>query len=455
MTKIVVCSGEPSGDAMVRELVPALRGRFGPDLRLRVLTSSPIAEVEEHEILCDAPEPVLGDSVAGAQRWRPVLKKVWEIMAADPPDLFIAIAHHGFNFILAAELAALEGAGTRALMVAPPEVWAWDVRLWMRTLGPPLRLFAKQNQSVPWILQAMLNRGRSTLQLFDALACLFEQNLAAYRHLAQKHASDAHIVRVGHEFARYGDAALQESLREKGRAMRESLASLPEDLLIGLFPGSREAEVAHMLPIMLEGVARLRERFGERLKLVAAASDDRRAMQIRQILEERTQADSTAPPTLVTGQAEEVLSAIDFGLMCSGTVTLLAASLGRPGIVVYDRGWGLTRTLLAKLLLRRGRVSAERNADEVAFALPSAVVGERVFRELAMRQVQPENVARAMAELIEDEGAGERMRELQQRLLERLCPSPPEHGYGRATDSPMQRVAELGAWLLTGSAERA
>ena len=74
MTRIVVCSGEPSGDAMVQELLPALRALFGTGLRLGVLTSSPVDGLEEEEILCPAPEPVLGVSMDGVRRWRSVLE---------------------------------------------------------------------------------------------------------------------------------------------------------------------------------------------------------------------------------------------------------------------------------------------------------------------------------------------------------------------------------------------
>jgi lipid A disaccharide synthetase len=402
MTRIVVCSGEPSGDAMVRELVPALRERFRSGVRLSVLTSSPIEGLAEHEVFCSAPEPVLGDSVAGALRWRPVLENVWESLEADPPALFIAVAHHGFNLVLAAELKALPGAATKTLMVAPPEIWAWDVRPWLRALAPPLRWIAPSRQSVPFVLQAMLDRGRSTVQLFDGIACPLEPDVNAYRHLARECRKDTLIVKVGHTFARYADTTERKRAHDAGRALRANLAPSPDDLLVGLFPGSREAEVDRLLPVMLAALSRLRDRFGDRLKLVAAASDERRAAQTRHLLDTRSRGHSPAPPALVTGRGEEVLSAADFGLLCSGTVTLLAATLARPSIVVYDREWGLGRTLLASLLLRRGRVSSQSGAAKVPFSLPSAVLGQRVFRELWMRQCTPERIAKSLEELIDD-----------------------------------------------------
>ncbi len=454
MTRIVVCSGEPSGDAMVQELLPALRTLFGAGLRLRVLTSTPVDGLGENEVLCPAPEPVLGVSMAGARRWRSVLEDVWEILAPDPPDLFIAISHHGFNLVLAAELKALAGATTKTLMVAPPEVWAWDVKPWLRVVGLVLRWVARRRQSVPFFLGAMADRGRSTLKVFDGIACLMEPNLQAYRRLDRKHQAGRLVVKVGHPFARYADPAVQKRVRDAARALRATLVSSPEDLLVGLCPGSREAEVDHLLPIMLDAVNRLRGRFGGRLELVVAASDERRAAQIRRILDDPSRRSSDASISHVTGQAETILGAADFGLLCSGTVTLLAASLGLPSVVIYDLGRSLTRTLLTRLLLRRGRVSSERGAEVVGFALPSAVVGERVFPELSMRQCTPRAVAASVEEMIDNEGVREQVRRHQQRLLGLLEPSPPRAGYGTSADTPMQRVAQVALELVAESAGR-
>jgi lipid A disaccharide synthetase len=454
MTRVVVCSGEPSGDAMVQELVPALRAQFGAGLHLGVLTSSPIDGLDEDEVLCLAPEPMLGLSIGAANLWKPALAKMSEILAEDPPDLFIAIAHHGFNLVLAAELKAIEGAKTATLMVAPPEIWAWNVRGWLRALGPLLRWVAPRRQSLPFVVASMLDRGRSTLRVFDGIACLTEPNLKAYRRLDRKHETGRLVVKVGHVFARYGDPHVQERVRDAARALRATLVRSSDDRLLALLPGSREAEVDRLLPTMLDAVERIRARFGDRLELVAGASDGRRAAQIRRILDDHSRRSSVAPIPLVTGQAEATLGAADFGLMCSGTVTLLAACLGVPSVVIYDRGLSLPLTLLGHLVLRKGRVSSARGAELVPFALPSAVVGERIFPELSMLECKPRRVAAALEKMIDDEGAGELMRKHQQRLLGLLEPSPVSAGYGTAADTPMQRVALVGLLLVEGSAER-
>ncbi len=436
---------------MAQDLLPALRARFGAGLQLRVLTSSPIDGLEEDEILCPAPEPVLGVSGAGIGLWRQVLEEVWETLERDPPDLFVAVSHHGFNLILAAELKALAGAKTRTLMVAPPEVWAWDVRSWLRVLRPLILWAAPRRQSLPFALGTMLNRGRSTLEIFDGIACLLEPNARAYRHRLRQRGG-ALVVRVGHPFARYADPALQERTREAGRALRSSLAASPGKLLVGLFPGSREAEVNHLLPVMLEAVSRLRGTHGDHLEFFVAASGERRGAQIQSFLEKHSPDETVARIPVVEGRPEAALSAADFGLLCSGTVTLQAACLGLPSIVAYRRGWSLLKTAVGHLLVRRGRVSAKRGAESMPFALPSAVLGERVFPELAMSQCTPQRVATALEELIDSGNAKARIREHQERLLRLLQPEPPSATVGTTADTPMQRVAEIGLQLVTEAA---
>ena len=452
MTHIVIISGEPSGDAMVQELLPALRDLFDSELRLGVLTSSPVEGVAEDEILCQSSEPGLGMSMETVRQWRSVLTEVVQKLTADPPDLFLSVTHHGFNLIVAAELKALEGARTRTLMLGPPEIWAWDVRMWLRGVGAGLRWTARRRQSVPYLLGVMSHRGRSTLQVFDGLACLTEPNLQAYRALDEKLGTGRLVARVGHAFARFADPAEQERIGEAGRELRPTFVSSSDDILVGLFPGSREAEVKLLLPTMLDAAERLRGRFGDRLKFVAAASNERRAAQIRQLLDDPARGEFGASIPHVTGQAEAVFAAVDCALLCSGTVTLLAASLGVPSVVAYDFGWSAPRRFLTHIFLRKGRLSSESGAEEVGWALPSAVLGERVFPEPDMGERAAENVAASLERLIDDEGERERMRDVQRRLLELLRPEPArarirrEHRHAHAAGR-LHRPGTAGAGL--------
>lgn len=450
MKRVAVVTGEPSGDAMVQELVPALRARFGAELELKVLTSTPIEGISERELLAAGPEAVLG--LSGTHQWRGVLEDVWRSLAREPPDLFVAISHHGFNLILAAELNALTGRKTRTVMVAPPEIWAWDVRAWLRALRPLLLWAAPRFQSVPYVLGAMADRGRSTLEAFDVVACLLEPNVKAYRGRLARLGGGAEVVRVGHPFARYADPESQERARRAGRALRSDLAVEPGELLVGLFPGSRQAEVQSLLPILVEAARRVRSEFairGRKVRLFVGASGPGRAKQIETMLGELPAGRAGLKIPVVASRAEAALTAADFGLLCSGTVTLQAACLGLPSVVAYQRGWSWAKIAAGRMLLRKGRVAMERGGGDVAFALPTSVLGEPVFPELAMGRCTPDRVAAALVELIESGDAAERLASRQARLLELLQPEPPA-GAGRPEDTPMERVAAIGQDLLAG-----
>lgn len=437
----------------MQDLVPALRAKFGADLHLRVLTSTPIAGLADEEVLCRAPEAVLG--LSGALGWKPVLEEVSKLLERDPPDLFIAVSHHGFNLILAAELKANLAATTRSLMIAPPEIWAWDVRLGFRALRPFLLWAAPRLRSVPYVLGAMLDRGRSTLEIFDGIACLLEPNIMAYRQRHGELGGRTLLAKVGHPFARYAHPDAQEQARKAGRSLRANLAPPKGTLLVGLFPGSRKAEVTTLLPIMLDAVDLLHARTAARegcangLQFFIAASGDGRAAQIQSLLDQRVRPAGAPQIPVVVDQAEAALSAADFGLLCSGTVTLLAACLGLPSVVAYQRGWSLAKTAVANLVARKGRISTRHGAGKIPFALPSGVLGERIFPEVAMRQCTPDRMATALLELVDTGDARERLEKHQQRLLGLLQPEPPQHGVGSTTDTPMQRAAELGHHLVT------
>lgn len=76
------------------------------------------------------------------------------------------------------------------------------------------------------------------------------------------------------------------------------------------------------------------------------------------------------------------LAAADFGLMCSGTVTLEAALAGLPGAVYY-RGDALAH-LLQPLFVRRDRI-----------VLPNAILGQDVYPLYLGREFDPASMAAA------------------------------------------------------------
>ncbi|MEO6697570.1 MAG: lipid-A-disaccharide synthase, partial [Gammaproteobacteria bacterium] len=95
------------------------------------------------------------------------------------------------------------------------------------------------------------------------------------------------------------------------------------------------------------------------------------------------------PVTLLDGQTHEALQAADIALIASGTATLEALLFKRPMVVAYRLAWLTAR--LVKLMLR-----------VAYFSLPNLLAGRKLVQEFSQDQVTPDNLGRALLELLED-----------------------------------------------------
>jgi lipid A disaccharide synthetase len=437
----VLSTGEVSGDAMVEELVSALRSRCGDGLRLRVLTSAPIAGVSDDEVLAEAPESEQVIARGGVRVWRKALEDALEVIHREPPDLFIGVSHHAFNFVLAAEIRAARGSKTKTMMVAPPETWAWEPRWPLPTVGPLLRALAPK-RSLPFVLGAQLDRGTTTIELFDGIACLLRRGAEEYRRLASRHRLTRIVAEVGHPFRRYVDEGLRRELHDSGQAFRARLQVRPQDSLLGIFPGSRREEVETLLPTMIDAIVRLRERRTDLRLLISAASEHRRH-QIKEVIARHPERERLADATIETERADVVLTASDFGLLCSGTVTLQAACLALPSVLAFDRS--RLQTLVLPVLARRKTIVVDGVETPVPFALPSAVLGERVFPEFVFSECKARNIFEGIDRLMDEPDVNDSIGRRRERLLEQLQPRPSDRLTGT---TPMRRAAEMGLRLL-------
>ena len=170
-----------------------------------------------------------------------------------------------------------------------------------------------------------------------------------------------------------------------------------EELLIGLFPGSREREVARLFPMMIETAKRLRSwRAGLTFEVPAASG--KLALQIRQLL-----ADAGAERLIDvnTGESLSLMQRASCAVIASGTATLEAAYYGLPYCLVYRvapltyilgrmvvkiRHIGLVNILAEKEVVRefiQGNASPERVAEELRRLIESPENCARLQRELA------------------------------------------------------------------------
>ncbi len=264
------------------------------------------------------------------------------------PDVLLLIDYPGFNlrFAKAVKAACPE---VKQVYYISPQVWAWNKR-----------------------------RIPKMVELLDQMMCLFpfEEPIFANAGLKTKF--------VGHP--------LVDEL-EIGRIEVER-----EEKLVGLFPGSREREVASLFPMMVESAKRLRDWRGD-LKFEAPAASGKLAAQMAEIVAAAGAGDFV---TITSGGAHSLMQRAICGVIASGTATLEAAFYGLPYCLVYKVA-GLTY-VMAKILVKIKFIG-----------IVNILAGEGVVDEFIQGAAEPEKVVPALRRFIEDAKAREA---LQVRLAE-------------------------------------
>ena len=341
-------AGEASGDLHGARLVEALRRRH-PRLSLEGMGGERMGAAGVR-LLADASKTAV---VGLTELWekRRALRDALGLLRAHlreaRPSLLICIDFPDFNLLLAR---TARGLGIPVCYFISPQIWAWR-----------------------------RGRIRTIRRLVRKMLVLFPFEEALYRSAAV----DATFV--GHPLV---DVMADVPSRE---ACRSALGVEGGAPVLGLLPGSREAEMRRHLPLLLRAAARMRaERPDLRLILGLAAGLDRRAG------EAEVESASVAVQ-IVQGRAHEVMRAADLLLAVSGTVTLEAAILGTPMVITYRMG--TLSWLLARLLVR------------VRFiGLPNIVAGEGIVPELIQFSATPERLANAALEILTSPERQTRMR---------------------------------------------
>ena len=336
--KVFIFAGEASADALGAMVMDGLKARTGqpdcwgvggPAMQRRGFRS--IQPMEGFTVLG------LGQALRSAPRLRRMGNALVEQILDARPDAILTIDNKGFSMRFARRLKGrMAGAGWRApvLHLVAPTVWAWG----------------------GW-------RAREVARSVDHLLCLFPFEEPYFTPHGIK------VTVTGHPAA--------ERKRPSRKEARARLGLGKGGRALVLLPGSRRREVRSLLPDMLEAAAIAREKAGGAAVLVAAAETV--ADEVAGILDAAGIGGVTLCPP---AEMDSVLAAGDYGLICSGTVTLEAALAGLAGSVYY-RPDPASR-LLGNLMVDRSKV-----------VLANAVAGREVYPLFLNREFTP----RTMAEL--------------------------------------------------------
>ena len=349
--RVYVVAGELSGDAHGAGLLRSLQAQVA-GLEIHGVGGPEMAEVAGVGLK----DWVEDAAVMGV--WEVLRRYVWfkarfaemlEDVRIFQPDLLLLIDYPGFNLRFAK---AVKRACPRAKIVyyISPQVWAW-------------------------------NKGRipKMVDLLDEMLCLFPFEQPIFQNAGLK------TTFVGHP--------LVDELEAK------RISAVKRDaLLVGLFPGSREREIARLFPAMIESAKRLKSRKTDLCFEVPAASA-KLAEQIRGLLNDAGAAELI---TVTSGGSHSLMQRACCAVIASGTATLEAAYYGLPYCLVY-RTAPLTY-LLAKMLVKIKYIG-----------LVNILAGEGVVEELIQSKAEPVAISNSLEAFLESPTKREA---LQARLAE-------------------------------------
>ena len=349
--RVYVVAGELSGDAHGAGLLRSLMEMVA-DLEIRGAGGPEMAEIAGGG-LRDWVEDAAVMGVWEVLKRYGWFKQRFAEMLADlkkfQPEVLLLIDYPGFNLRFA-EAVKRECLQTRIIYYISPKVWAWNKR------------------RIPVMARVL-----------DEVLCLFPFEPPIFQS-------------AGLKSTFVGNPLVDELEAERLPGVRR------DERLVGLFPGSREREIARLFPMMVETAKRLMASGGD-LKFEVPAASAQLAAQIRGLLAEAGAGEWIA---VTSGGSHSLMQRAGCAVIASGTATLEAAYYGLPYCLVY-------RTAPLTYLLARILVKIEH------IGLVNILAGEGVVEELIQARAEPVAVARSLQEFLDSPAKREA---LQARLAE-------------------------------------
>ncbi|HTP06469.1 MAG TPA: lipid-A-disaccharide synthase [Nitrospirota bacterium] len=340
MTKILIISGEASGDLHGANLVNELR-RKAPSLTYFGVGSKRMRDAGV-QMLADASEI----SVVGATEvlthvgaiYR-VFSRLKKFLKEDRPDLLVLIDFPDFNIMLGKVAKKL---GIPVLYYISPQVWAWRK-----------------------------GRVHKIAEIVNAIVVVFPFEVEIYK------AAGVDVRFVGHPLTDVVTSGYSKI------DARKYLGLDPARRTIALLPGSRRKEIMHLLPDMLEAARKLEAMF-EDLQFVLPVAPTLERDFIQHHVDR-----SGVVVAIIDGRVYDVLRASDAAIVTSGTATLETGLMGVPMVIVY-RMSGLSY-FIGSLII---------HVDHVG--LVNIVAGKRLVPELIQEDATPQKIADAVSKMLRD-----------------------------------------------------
>lgn len=342
---VMIIAGEASGDVhgsrLVRSMHKRNSGLFFYGIGGRALRDAGV------KILVDAEElSVVGitevfSKLLGILKGIRIAKRSLKRMR---PDLLILIDFPDFNLHVAATAKKLK---IPVLYYISPQVWAWRP-----------------------------GRVNKIGKLVDHMAVILPFEQQFYR----KH--NIPVTFVGHPLLDNKNAT--DSIC-KDITTRESV--------IGLFPGSRDREIARHLPVILKAAGLISKRAGKVKFIISLASSVARE-HIENIVKKHK---ATIDFDIVADSVDKVFKQCKLVVAASGTVTLEAAISGTPMLIIYK---------VSPITYWLGKIMIKVNN----IGLVNLIAGREIVPELVQSKASPENIADTALNMLNDASGLEMLR---------------------------------------------
>jgi len=338
---VMILAGEVSGDAHAAEFVEHLY-QMHPDIQLTGMGGASMRKAGV-ELVYDSSNIAVVGLVEVIRHWGEIKHAMTVIKAAiedTKPDLLVLVDYQEFNLKMARHARQF---GIKVLFYISPQIWAWR----------PKRI----HKIGRWI---------------DHMAVIFKFETDIYRQ------ANIPVSFVGNPLV---------DKVKPSQAVCESKSQLGLDTnasVVGLFPGSRRAEINNLLPIMFDTAQQLVKRIPD-LQFLMPVANSLDYQAIESICRE-----SGLNITLSREGIYDVIPCCDVIVSCSGTVTLEIALLEVPMCIIYKMSW-LSYQIMSRLI----------NIPHIGLA--NIVAEKLVVKEFVQRKATGKNISEEILRILEND----------------------------------------------------
>lgn len=340
MYKIMISVGEASGDLHGASVARAIKA-IQPDSQIFGMGGQAMKAAGVDIVYDIADLGVIGfvEIVKNLPKLFKLRDTLGELMERERPDVLVIIDYHGFNIRLA-KIAKQKGIPVISYIC--PKVWAWG-----------------------------RGRAKEVAETVEKVAAIFPFEVDVYEEAGAK------VTFVGHPLL-----DIVKTTMDKEQACEYFGARLKDPLVL-LLPGSRQQEIVNLLPVMLESAEKIAKEVPNCQFFLPIASTISREM-LQNIIDQYH-----VPVVLTKDKTYDLMNIADLAIAASGTVTLEAAILTLPTVVIYKVA--AISYFLGKMIVKIPHIS-----------LPNIVAGRKIVPELLQYAVTADNIAKEVMPILKD-----------------------------------------------------